>query len=270
MQVINASTGAYVSTASYYSQGSNGSVPTLVGDEILLASGYYGNAVYSAYALTGGANWSVTITSQYGGYVMEGESVAVDQQYVYFFQAGSIMVLWRNGALAKFIQNPFFTKTGLSYSGEYASAPILDKNGHIFVFTDNYATGDALPIAAFSIFNEKPLWRSGYSYTGQPAVRNDRLYAIRSSSRIVDVIDTSTGLLAGSINVGGSDNLTSNVVVSDSHLFVASATTTFSIDLTKNGFPVVWSTPFGGVLAVTPDNYLIISTATAIHAVKLQ
>jgi len=86
----------------------------------------------------------------------------------------------------------------------------------------------------------------------------------------VDLIDTSTGLLATSIDVGGNSNLTSNVIVSDSHLFVSSSTTTFAVDLTKSNFPVVWKTSFGGSLAITPDGYLIISATTGLHAVKLK
>jgi hypothetical protein len=122
---------------------------TPVGDELFFASGYYGNTVFSANAATGGRLWSAAVTSQYGGYVMQGESVAVDQQYVYFFQGGAIVALKRGGSLAKFIQNPFFSKNGISYFGKYVGAPMLDGNGRIFTFTDNRSIGQALPIAAF-------------------------------------------------------------------------------------------------------------------------
>jgi len=271
LQVINANTGGYVSTTTYDAQFSNGSVITPVGDELFFSSGYYGNEVLDADAATGASLWRSTITTQYIGNVTEGESVAVDQDYVYYFMGGWLLVLDRkDGSLAEAIQNPFFSQNGLSYSGEYDGAPMLDGNGRIFTYTDNYKIGDSLPIAAFALNNDKPLWRTGYSYVGQPAVHNGRLYAARSSSTIVDVIDVSTGLAIGSINVGGTGNLTSNVIVSDSHLFVSSATTTFAVDLSKSNFPVVWKTSYGGDLAITPDGYLIISTATGLHAVKLK
>lgn len=186
------------------------------------------------------------------------------------FNTGYLLVLYRDGSLAEAIQNPFFTQNGTSYFGEYDSGPMLDGEGHIFTFTDNYKIGDSLPIAAFALNNDRPLWRTSYSYTGQPAVHGGRVYAVRSSSTIVDMIDVSTGLVAGSIDVGGTGNLVSNVVISDSHLFVSSPTTTFAVDLSKSNFPVVWKTSFGGDLAITPDGYLIISTATGLHAVKLK
>lgn len=269
LQVINAATGGYISTPTYTAQFSAGSVPTLVGDELYFAAGYYGNGVFKADAATGTSNWQATIITQYSGYVMDGESVAVDQRYVYYFNAGALVVLNRtDGTLAQAIRNPFFTRTGISYSGSYVGAPMLDE-GRIVTFTDNYGVGDALPLAAFALNNERPIWRSSYSYTGQPAAHGSKVYAVRSSSTIVDVIDATTGLVSASINVGGSENLKSNVVVSDSHLFVASATTTFAVDLGDAAYPVAWKTSYGGNLAITPDGYLIISTKAGLHAVKL-
>ena len=269
LQVINAATGGYVSTATYDAQFSAGSVPTLVGDELFFAAGYYGNAVFKADAATGTKGWQATITNQYSGYVMEGESVAVDQRYVYYFNAGVLVVLNRgDGTLAQAIRNPFFTRNGISYSGGYVGAPML-ADGRIVTFTDNYNIGDALPLAAFALNNDRPLWRSSYSYTGQPAAHGGRLYAVRSSSTIVDVIDATTGLVSASINVGGSENLKSNVVISDSHLFVASAATTFAVDLGGAAYTVAWKTSYGGNLAITPDGYLIIAAKTGLHGVKL-
>lgn len=270
MQVINATTGGYISTPTYDAQFSDGSVVTPVGEDLFFASGYYGNVVYAADALTATRLWRTEVSGDYGGYVMQGESVAVDQNYVYFFKGGSLAILSRTGKLLKAIQNPFFSKNGLSYSGEYVGAPILDGNGRIFTFTDNYSRGNSLPIAAFSYDSERPVWRSGLSYSGQAAVRGNRLYAVRSNSTIVDLLDTATGAIIASIDVGGSTNLSSNVIVSDSHLFVASANTTYAIDLTKGDFATMWKTNFGGSLALTPDGYLIISTATGLHAVKLR
>ncbi|MGV3511579.1 MAG: PQQ-binding-like beta-propeller repeat protein [Novosphingobium sp.] len=268
--VVNASTGAYLSTATYDTQGSSGSVVTPVGDELFYSSGYFGNVVFAANAVTGSRLWRTALSDQYSGYVMQGESVAVDQNYVYFFSAGSLVVLGRDGSIVKSIENPFFSQRGLSYSGEYVGAPMLDGSGRIFTFSDNYSEGKALPIAAYSLNSDKAIWRSGFSYTGQPAVHGNQLYAIRSSSTIVDVVDTATGVAVRSYDVGGTENLTSNVVATDSHLFVANSTTTFAIDLTRSGTPVVWRTSFGGRLAITPEGYLVISTATGLHAVKLR
>lgn len=147
---------------------------------------------------------------------------------------------------------------------------MLDGAGHIFTFSENYSPGQALPIVSFALNNNKPLWRTSYSYTGQPATHNGFIYAIRSASSIIDMIDVSTGLVAKSIQVSDADNLTSNIIVSDSHIFVANAKATFAIDTGNANAPTAWKTSFGGNLALTPDGYLVISTKTAIHAVKLK
>lgn len=269
-QVINASNGGYVSTVTYDAQFSNGSVVTPVGDELFFTSGYYGNVVFAANAATGDKIWRNLDSTQYGGYVMQGESVAVDQKYVYFFRVGSLSILGRDGKLLQSIQNPFFSQNYISYFGEYDGAPMLDGNGHVFTYADNYMFGKSLPIIGFALNGAKPMWRTSYSYTGQPAVRGGQIYAVRSSSTMVDVIDVLTGLVTSSINVGGSGNLTSNVIVTDSHLFVANATTTFAVDLNGGNPAPTWTTAFGGNLAITPDGYLIISTKTGLHAVKLK
>lgn len=270
LQVINASNGGYVSTVNYDAQFSRGSVLTPVGNDLYFASGYYGNVVYAANAVTGDRIWRTADNSQYGGYVMEGESIAVDQDYEYFFKAGSLLILSRSGKVLQAIENPFFTKNFISYSGEYVGAPMLDGAGHIFTFSENYSAGQALPIVSFALNNNKPLWRTSYSYTGQPATRNGFIYAIRSASAIIDMIDVSTGLVAKSMQVSDADNLTSNIIVSDSHIFVANAKATFAIDMGNANAPIAWKTSFGGNLALTPDGYLVISTKTAIHAVKLR
>jgi hypothetical protein len=276
IDVLNANNGAYISSPTFQAQGYKGGVATPVGNDLFFSAGYYGNEVYSVNAATGAKNWSNVYTKQYGGYVMYGESVSADQSYVYFFNAGSLFVLQRDGQLIKSITNQFFSKNGLSYFGEYDGAPILDGNGHIFTFTDNYVddstyplNGTALPIAGFSLASDNAVWRSSHSYVGQPAVHGNKLYAVRASSTIVDALDVDTGLIVASVDVGGSDNLTSNVVLTDSHMFVSSNKTVFAISLNNTNLPVVWTSPFGGRIAITPEDYLIVTTFTGIHAVKL-
>ncbi len=61
----------------------------------------------------------------------------------------------------------------------------------------------------------------------------------------------------------------SNVIVTGSHLFVASDTTTFAVDLQQSTYPVVWSAPKGGALAITPDNLLVVSAQDGLAAFRL-
>jgi PQQ-like domain len=60
--------------------------------------------------------------------------------------------------------------------------------------------------------------------------------------------------------------LTSNVVLTDSHLFVGSDSETFAIDVASRA--KAWSAPYGGSLAVVGD-FLFISNPDALHAFSL-
>jgi len=271
MQIINADSGAAAGTTSYASQFSNGGVPTPVGDNLYFQAGYYGNVVYAANAASGGSLWARDTTQPSEGYVHEGESVAVDDNYVYFFGGGNLFALNRNsGTIAHKIRNPYFTKFGLSYFGGYRGAPILGRNGRIFTFTDNRSPNYADSLIAFSLSSATPLWRSAATYFGHPALRDDTLFAIRSDGRTIDMINAATGAVSGSIDLGSSrGSLMSNIVVTGSHLFVANATATYAIDLQQSTYPVVWSAAQGGALAITPDNMLVISAGNGVYAYKL-
>ena len=220
---------------------------------------------------SGGSLWARDTTQPSEGYVHEGESVAVDDNYVYYFGGGNLFALNRNGGtIAHKIRNPYFTSFGLSYHGSYRGAPILGRNGRIITFTDNRGPQSPLALMAFSLSSTTPLWRSAATYLGHPALRDDTLFAIRSDGRTIDMINAGTGTVSGSIDLGSSrGSLASNIIVTGSHLFVANATATYAIDLQQSTYPVVWTAAQGGALAITPDNMLVISAANGVYAYKL-
>ena len=270
MQVLDASDGRVLRVLNYASQFARAGAPVPFDDKLYHQAGYYGNVVYGFNAAAGTEEWSRLAGSQLGG-VSEGESVAVDAQYVYFYRADSLFILNRaDGSTFKQIADPFFSSAGLSYFGTYYGAPILDGRGNIFTFSDNRGPTQPRPLIAFALSQPAFVWRTSNSYVGQPALRGNRLYAPRSGTTIVDVIDTATGAVTASIDVGtGKPNLTSNIVVTESHIFVGSDTETYAIDLNAAGNPVVWTVARGGDLAISPDNLLVISANAGVFAYKL-
>lgn len=269
MPVLDATDGHALKVLSYASQFAKGGAPVPFADKLYHQAGYYGNVVYAFDPAAGTTDW-VSDQSRSGG-VWEGESVAVDAQYVYFYRADALIVLNRlSGALVSKIADPFFSREGLSYSGTYAGAPVLDGAGRIFTFSDNRYQNQPAPLIAFAIGQPTYLWRTNVSYINQPALRGGRLYAPRADSTFVDVIDTASGSVVASMNVGtGKPNLTSNVIVTESHIFVGSDSETYAIDLNAAGNPVVWTAAQGGDLAITPDNLLVISGNSGLSAYKL-
>ncbi|CAM3186105.1 Pyrrolo-quinoline quinone [Sphingomonas antarctica] len=268
MPVLNASSGEVLRVLHYASQFAKAGAPVPFGDKLYHQAGYFGNVVYAFDAAAGTQDWVQTAGT---GIVQEGESLGVDEQYVYFYSAGSLNILSRaDGSISQSIVDPFFSSAGLSYYGSYFGAPILDGKGNIFTFSDNRAPNQPRPLIAFARGQANFLWRTAASYINQPALRATRLYAPRANSTIIDVIDTATGAVVSSIDVAsGKPNLTSNVVVTESHLFVASMTETYAIDLTRAGNPVVWTIAQGGDLAISPDNLLLISGSTGLFAYAL-
>ncbi|WP_420606134.1 PQQ-binding-like beta-propeller repeat protein [Novosphingopyxis sp.] len=272
IDVIDAKTGRYLRSLSYSSQFANSGTPTPFDDELYLQAGYYGNVVFGYNSAMGTRRWVTDTTQINGGYVQEGESVAADARFVYFFSSGYLVALNRSsGEIAHNIRNPFFGSVGLSYYGSYFGAPILDGTGRVFTFSDNRPQDVNLPLVAFSIKSDSVLWRTKRSYGGEPALRDGKLYAIRADSRIIDIIDTADGSVDGSINLGsGVDPLNSNLVLTESHLFVANDSKTYAIDIQNSAFPTVWSADQGGSLAITPDNVLVISSRTrGLYAYRL-
>lgn len=268
MPVLDAGDGHVLRTLTYASQFAKAGVPVPVGDDLYHQAGYFGNTVYAFNAAAGTQSWTRNTGA---GIVQEGESVGVDDRYVYFYSAGSMNVLNRgDGTVFKTIPDPFFSRAGLSYYGSYFGAPILDGRDNIFTFSDNRSPGEANAIIAFALGQAGYVWRTSATYSGQPALRAGKLYAPRANSTFVDVIDTATGLVTASINVGlGKANLTSNVIVTESHIFVGSETETYAIDLLAAGNPVAWTVASGGALALSPDNLLIISGSNGVSAYRL-
>lgn len=274
LQVLDATNGASLRRFTYASQFSNGGTPTPLGNDLYFQAGYYGNVVYAGNAVTGDAEWTRDTTAAAEGYVQEGESVAADNDYVYFFGGGNLFALARaTGAVAKKIRNPYFTLFGYSYFGSYNGGPILDGTGRIITFSDQFSlttTGPGIRLTAFSLASDTPLWRTTRAYTGNPAVRLDRMFAARGDNATIDIIDVQDGSVVASIDLGGDKGtLSSNIVVTGSHLFVSNGTSTFAIDLQASTYPIVWTAPKGGSLAITPDNYLIVTGNSEVTAYKL-
>lgn len=271
LQILDAGNGSSLRRLTYASQFSNGGTPTPLGTDLYFQAGYYGNVVYAGNAATGDALWTRDTTQPAEGYVQQGESVAADANYVYFFGGGNLFALARaTGAIAKKIRNPYFSMFGLSYFGGYEGGPILGPGGRIVTFTDHNSGGVSVPLMANSIASDTPLWRTNRSYVGIPALRIDRLFAARGDNATIDVIDIANGSVLTSVDLGGDKGtLRSNIVVTGSHLFVSNGSSTFALDLQATGYPLVWTVPKGGSLAITPENYLIVAGQTEITAYKL-
>jgi len=266
LRVLDATDGHVLWTFPYAGQAVRTGTPVFYGDRLIHAAGLPGNTAYEFHVADGYRVWQQMLDAS-DSVVKEGESVAVDSQYVYFYTGANLTTLNRNdGAVTVRFSDPFFVPGGQSYF----AAPLLDGIERIVTFSGNHTQNQAGRLIAFAFSKTEPVWRTPIDYINQPALRTHRLYAPRANSTIVDILDVYSGDVLGTMNVGaGKPSLTSNVIVTESHVFVASDTETYVLDLNTAGYPVVWTAPHGGELAITPDNLLIVSGSEGVFAYKL-
>lgn len=211
------------------------------------------------------ANSTLAWTRDYGGTVWDKAALAADANYVYAFNGPSLILLSRaDGTVAATLGNPDFAGGTV-----WNSAPILDGTGRVFASTRSREFAEASPLAAWSIATAARLWQTTELYSTAPALSHEFLYAVNPAQRRVDALNPATGAIEFSIAIPGTGALTGNVVTTRSHLFVSTASDTYAFHLTAANRPQVWTKAVGGRLAISPDNLLLISSASKVTAYRL-
>ncbi len=243
---INAQTGQQLFDQTHSGQWSSGGRPTADGDRVFVAGGYYGGL--DAYnAVGGGIDWFANMPQRYGWIP------AADNQSVYTSFNGGLTVVNRNsGALTGSISNP----NGPNYS---SSTPVVVDASEVYAPTSR-------SITRFDSTTETVTWNYTTTLPGSGnlgvAVHGNAIYA--NLSGVLHVIDRQTGALLWDWSPG--EALTSNVIATDGHVFVASASRTYAVDQILR--EDVWFTPAGGSLAIVQDT-LLVSTTTSLNAFHL-
>ncbi|MXP27390.1 PQQ-binding-like beta-propeller repeat protein [Porphyrobacter algicida] len=260
---INKSDGSIKYKNQFSSQYGEYMQPTIHAGKMYVAAGFYGDQVFGYDALTGSKLWE-----SYGSFgITDGESVAVDSDSVYYY-AGRGVDLFdpTTGVLKRTLENQYFT------GGEYGweSALMLDGSGGIYGMNGTRAWPySANAIIGYSTLSTQAVWKTAKQYIAHPALSNGFIYALRSDSRAIDAINTKDGSVAWSIPIPGSGNLRNNVVVTENLLFVSTETDTYAFDLKSSERKMVWSAPVSGMLAITPNNLLIVAGIDSVTAFQL-
>ncbi|MDT8999992.1 PQQ-binding-like beta-propeller repeat protein [Paucibacter sp. APW11] len=184
--------------------------------------------------------------------------LAVDAQRVYVFDArgGQLTGLDRvTGQLAFQIKNE-------PSSGQLRYSPVLDEgSAHIFMGGDD-------AVSAMDLTQRSVLWTvSGYS--GQPAYGNQTVYVkLMGEPASLGALDAKTGERLWSWVLP--EVIVSNIVVTKTHVFVASAKNTYGLNIGRKTMDLVY--PAGGAqLLLTNTGKLIIAgkhgrvSAIALH-----
>jgi hypothetical protein len=261
---FNASSGAQQFSTPYANQIVNYGAPTAFAGNVYSESGTYGGMA-AFNGSTGQSQWFTNLQQQ------NGWSAAVDltHSYVYMGQqnspTGTLYALNRTtGAVDYQILDP-----GSSTQTIGTNSNLMLGNMHD-AFVANGAVTGYLPqaLVRFDLDAHTISWAVPGQFQGGMAVANGKVYAINND--VLEVRDELTGILLwswtqpqqGLHQVG----LDSNIVVTDSHVFVgassyvpSSTSNTYAIDLQTH--QEVWSVGLGGYLALA-DNVLYIESFT--------
>lgn len=258
---FNAETGAYLYKSAFDAQWPHVLAPTVFGDEVYTAGGYYGGTVYSFFSTVDGAyNWSHRAGDD------DMFTPAVDDNYVYHHSGSALEMIDRaTGATVATITDPFGSASGYSYHG----APMLGGRNNVFTFAGGAFSGRASSnveqyeqrvFSSFNINAKTYEWSTSHAYLTAPAVANGVVYAARNSPMSLDAIDEATGQVLWSWvpNGNGDTSFHRNIVVTRNLLFVSTDQAVYALDLATKA--PVWRFPSPGMLAISADRTLYIAT----------
>lgn len=261
--VFDLNTGAFKNQMKFSAQWTDFNQPVAVGDKVYVAAGYFGGVVYGYDAVTGAKDFE---TPQIAAPLWGGQSMAADKDNLYYYSGKELHVISQaNGRITRSVVDPEYEFRGYSYE----AGPVLDGKGGVYLFSGGKRFVSASKIVAMSLDTASIRWRTTAEYSTAFAYRDGVIYAVRNDAHVLSAIDAATGSVLWSTPLPGSEVLTGNVVVTDSHIFASSNSRTWAVDLVDSTHPIVWEAPTGGRLAVTPNNMLLTTGLNRLTAYKL-
>jgi hypothetical protein len=243
---INATNGQQIFDQSHSGQWSSGGRPTATGGQVYVAGGYYGGL--DNYNGTSGAiQWFAGMPQDYGWIP------AVDNGKVYTsFDGNLTMVNAANGTGSQTLLAP---SGGNFYD---ASSPLAAGPHEAYAAYGNLVT-------QFDPTNKYPTWEyksiGGGAANQGMALGADALYINFGNN--ITALDRETGAQLWKLNLAG---LTSNLVLTDDHLFVGDSNKTYAINLLTRS--VDWQAAYSGDLAIVSD-VLFVSNSRTLNAFNL-
>ena len=257
---FDADTGAYLYKSPFESQGQRVLAPTVYGDHVYIAGGYYGGTTYSFSATDGSREWIHNAGDD------DMFTPAVGDSYVVRHTGNALALVDRaTGTQVAMIDDPFGSSSGYSYHG----APVIGGRHNVFSFAGDAFSGRASSnveqyeqrvLSSFDTDAQSWEWSTSNAYLTVPAVAGGVIYAARNDPMSVDAIDEATGQVLWSwVPSGpGDTSLHRNVVVTRNIVFVSSDVAVYALDLATR--TAIWSYPQPGMLAISADRTLYIAT----------
>ncbi len=236
-------TGAQVFQGSHGQQRGAYNAPTIFEGRAYMNGGW-GGGVEVFDALTGVRLWNST--GDWGGLWYE---PAVDEDHVFVMQNGDLRVLERTTGTLRFVID----------ANAWPQTPVLGSRGNVIM-------GGA-SLRSFDIATQKTAWETAVvgSNFEAPAVGNGLVFSLKDGG--LAAVDEERGTLLWQWRPDG-DALSSNIVVTVSHVFVGSTKATYAVDLATH--QAVWSCAQAGTLSLGREGALIIAGGTMVTAIEVE
>jgi len=257
---FDANTGAYQHKSSFEGQWPHVLAPTVYGDHVYTAGGYYGGTTYSFSTTDGSREWVHNAGDE------DMFTPAVGDTYVVRHTGSALALVDRaTGTQVAMIDDPFGSSSGYSYHG----APVIGGRHNVFSFAGDAFSGRASSnveqyeqrvLSSFDTDARSYEWSTSSAYLTVPAVAAGVIYAGGNSPMSFDAIDEATGEILWSWVPSGNGDTSfhRNVVVTRNMVFVSTDVAVYALDLATR--TPVWSYPQPGMLAISADRTLYIAT----------
>ena len=221
--------------------------PTIYKETVYINGGSYGG-MYSFDGKSGSQKWFYDGLPQ-----VDGWTPAVDDKWAYSY-IGALYVVDRLTGQAGY---------KISSSGDNPVVPMLGGANDVFVIDGGVMT-------KFNTDTRKIAWQKIYNftddYTGRPALANGIVYAGTTLGKLA-AIDQVTGNKLWAWKNPSGKPLQSNIIVTNSHVFVGTEDETYCVDLKTH--QNVWSYPAGGDLTLAESALYIANGSGLLTAFKL-
>lgn len=247
LRAYDAATGQLAFQAPHEAQWERYYAPTIMGDEVFINGGYYGG-MYAFGASDGTRKWFRGL-AQYDQW-----TPAVDDTYAYAYVGGELSVVERStGLVAYSILDPNFEWNGWSMH----LAPVLGGKHDVIAIHDGR-------LIRFDLDTRSIAWELARSFAGQPSVAKGVIYALDAGA--LSARDQQTGNLLWTFGLP-SETLAGPMIVTDSHVFVSSATKVHAVNLVSHADD--WSYPVAGQLALAGKTLYIAGSDGKLTAIRL-
>jgi outer membrane protein assembly factor BamB len=150
------------------------------------------------------------------------------------------------------IDDPNFVWTGY----DMGQAPALGSQNDALVFNGRR-------LLSFDLQGRRIRWTQTDDYSSQPSIAGDVIYVVNNGA--LAALDEATGSRLWTWSAP-SDVLAGPVAVTDSHVFVCGASTTYAVDVDTH--QMVWSYSSAGALTLS-EGQLLIAGSTGLLTISL-